>query len=155
MKEIEMKFLVKEENNIKEISYESQEIKQGYICDDPERTVRVRLINNHRGFLTIKGKSKIIDGKDSRLEIEKEITKEEAESLFILCKNFIHKIRHKIKSKEGFVWEVDFFLGKNEGLILAEIELPEEFNINELNYPKWIKENVTGNPEYYNSNLSK
>jgi CYTH domain-containing protein len=46
---------------------------------------------------------------------------------------------------------VDLFHGKNEGLIIAEIELKSESE--EIEKPVWLGEEVTGNPRYYNSNL--
>ena len=52
-KEIERKFLV-EGNQFKKFSIERKHILQGYLNKDPDRTVRVRLINE-QGYLTIKG----------------------------------------------------------------------------------------------------
>jgi CYTH domain-containing protein len=48
---------------------------------------------------------------------------------------------------------VDVFHEKNEGLVIAEIELshPEESFLR----PEWLGKEVTGNPLYYNSNLIK
>ena len=51
------------------------------------------------------------------------------------------------------VWEVDEFLGENEGLVIAEVELLNEEQ--KIDLPDWITEEVTGNPMYYNSNLVK
>ena len=52
---------------------------------------------------------------------------------------------------DGHKWEIDEFVGRNTGLVLAEIELksPDE----PLNLPEWAGEEVTGNPKYYNVNL--
>ena len=49
------------------------------------------------------------------------------------------------------VWEIDIFYGDNEGLVIAEVELEDENEHIEL--PLWIKEEVTGDIKYYNSNL--
>jgi adenylate cyclase len=46
---------------------------------------------------------------------------------------------------------VDVFHGRHEGLIIAEIELADENE--EFAIPGWLGEEVTGRPEYYNSNL--
>ena len=54
-KEIEIKFLVRG-NLFKKFSIERKHILQGYLNKDPNRTVRVRLVNEE-GYLTIKGKS--------------------------------------------------------------------------------------------------
>jgi adenylate cyclase len=51
----------------------------------------------------------------------------------------------------GFVWEVDEFHGGREGLIVAEIELPDAET--QFPLPVFIGEEVTGDAAYYNSNL--
>ena len=49
--------------------------------------------------------------------------------------------------------EVDEFLEQNEGLVIAEIELHEKNEV--YKKPSWIGLEVTGDPKYYNSQLSK
>ena len=68
MIEIERKFLVKSEE-FKAISFAKNEISQGYLNSNPERTVRVRIKGN-QGYLTIKGKGN--ESGMSRLEWEVE-----------------------------------------------------------------------------------
>ena len=67
-------------------------------------------------------------------------------------KPVIAKTRTKIPFA-GFVWEVDEFFGDNEGLVMAEIELPSVDASFEK--PEWIGEEVTGDPRYYNSMLAR
>jgi len=50
-------------------------------------------------------------------------------------------------------FEVDVFHDKNEGLIIAEIELSSDDERFEI--PDWLGEEVTGNSAYYNANLIK
>ena len=149
MIEIERKFLVTSEA-FKREAHKKTRIIQGFLNTDKERTVRVR-IKGDVGYITVKGKSSQ-DGL-SRFEWEKKILKEEAKALIKLCeKGVIEKIRYEIKI-ENHVFEVDEFLGENEGLIIAEVELnavTEDFE-----KPKWFGEEVTGNTKYYNSQLSK
>ncbi|MCX2681014.1 CYTH domain-containing protein [Galbibacter sp. EGI 63066] len=149
MQEIERKFLVASES-FKEEAFSKTHMVQGFLNTHPERTVRVRLHNNV-GFLTVKGKSS--KSGTTRFEWEKAISKNEAENLLLLCeKGIIDKIRYKIKHK-AHVFEVDEFLGDNEGLIVAEVELASE---NEhFEKPDWLGEEVTGQVQYYNSQLSK
>ncbi|HWJ26009.1 MAG TPA: hypothetical protein VNS32_05670, partial [Flavisolibacter sp.] len=52
----------------------------------------------------------------------------------------------------GKLWEVDEFLGNNEGLIVAEIELTSEQETFDL--PDWVGEEVTDQTKYYNASLS-
>ncbi len=149
--EIERKFLVSGDD-FRQLAYASDRIRQGYICSGHGRTVRVRL-RGDRGYLTIKGSS--ADGGLSRYESEKEITREEAEQLFLLCEpGVIDKTRYLVKSPDGrHTFEVDEFYGDNEGLIMAEVELgaPDE----PYEKPDFIGREVTGDHRYYNSHLRK
>ncbi|GAA4111038.1 CYTH domain-containing protein [Aquimarina addita] len=149
MIEIERKFLLTSEA-FKQVAENSTHIIQGYLNADPNRTVRVR-ITDKKGFLTIKGKSN--ETGISRFEWEKEIDFSEAKELIKLCeKEVIEKIRYEITSGTHII-EVDEFFGNNEGLLLAEIELNDE-NESFLK-PDWIGKEVTGDPRYYNSFISK
>ena len=147
--ETERKFLVKDEG-FKAQAVENHRIRQGYIAHDGGRTVRVRLWDD-TGILTIKGPS--MDGGMSRYEWEKEISREEAEDLFLLCKpGMVDKTRWIIPAGER-KFEVDEFHGENEGLVMAEIELgsPDEA----FERPSWLGEEVTGDKRYYNSYLAR
>ena len=147
--EIERKFLVDREKWIRDRKIESiEKIAQGYLSTEIDVTIRVR-IKNDRGFLTIKGKSHGI----SRAEFEYEIPISDAESLLDLCKPIpIVKTRY-IEIFAGYRWEVDEFDRENSGLILAEIELQSESE--EFEKPPWILDEVSNDPRYFNSNLSK
>lgn len=148
-KEIERKFLVK--SDFKKYSRSSFKLKQGYLSSVPERTVRIR-IKGDQGYITIKGKSNASG--ISRFEWEKEISIEEAKALLKLCEpGSIDKIRYIIPANNGLFFEVDEFLNQNEGLIMAEIELPSENTL--FDKPDWLGEEVSGNLKYYNSYLSK
>ncbi|KIA88207.1 CYTH domain-containing protein [Kaistella jeonii] len=121
--------------------------RQGYLLTDPHKTIRVRQTSD-KGFLTIKG----ISVGATRAEYEYEIPFEEAKELldqFAISE--LSKIRYKI-SIDNHIWEVDVFSGKNEGLIVAEIELKSEDE--KFSIPNWIGEDVTGDEKYYNSNLT-
>ncbi|EGJ70740.1 adenylate cyclase [Bacteroides coprosuis DSM 18011] len=147
--EIERKFLVKN-NSFKALSSDSSYLKQGYICLDKERTVRVR-IKGSKGYLTIKGMSN--DSGLSRFEWEKEISLEEANQLFkLVLPGVIEKTRYNVPI-EGYIWEIDVFEGGNSGLILAEIELETE--LSSFVIPSFIGEEVTGDKRYYNAYLSQ
>lgn len=146
-KELERKFLVKNSTYKKLCS--GKLYKQGYLNRNPDRTVRVRLIDN-KGFLTIKSKENDI----ARKEFEYEIPFTDAEEILekICEKPFIEKTRY-IYNYMGHVWEIDEFHGENEGLVIAEIELENE-NEN-FAIPEWIGEEVTYDNKYFNSNLIK
>jgi len=146
-KEIERKFLVKA--NFKEHAISSIDIKQGFLSTVPERTVRVR-IKGDKGFLTIKGIGNASG--ISRFEWEKEISKKEAVELLKICEpGVIDKKRYIIAANKGLFFEVDEFYGENLGLIIAEIELPDENT--SFSKPLWLGKEVTGNVKFYNSYL--
>ena len=122
-------------------------LRQGYLSVDPARTVRVR-IENERGVLTIKGKN----SGARRGEWEYPIPlAEAAELLDTLCvAPLVEKYRTRV-TVGNHVWEVDEFLGANQGLLVAEIELAAEDEIFLL--PEWVGAEVTGDTRYYNSSL--
>jgi adenylate cyclase len=119
---------------------------QGYLSRDPDRTVRVRLVGED-AFMTVKSRRTGI----TRTEIEFPIALEHARDLLQLCHQpLIDKTRHHVVH-EGMLWEVDVFHGANDGLIVAEIELPAEDSPFKL--PEWIGEEVSHDMRYTNSNL--
>ena len=146
-KEIERKFLLK--NNTWKLKADSRTlIKQGYLNTSKERTVRVR-VRGDKGYLTIKGKTVGM----TRLEFEYPIPVPEAMALLELCEQpIIEKARYLVKIGK-LIWEVDIFSGDNAGLALAEVELTDENQ--RVPIPRWIGQEVTGDPRYYNSSLVK
>lgn len=144
-KEIERKFLVNN-SEFKNLS-RGILIRQGFLSSDKERVVRIRIIED-KAFITIKGLSK----GSTRSEFEYEIPLNDAEVILDeLCKKpIIEKYRYRVKTGNS-IWEVDEFMGLNEGLIIAEIELEHENQAFDI--PDWIGKEVTDDPRYYNSNL--
>ena len=147
--EIERKFLVRDDS-YKAMAYKKKRIRQGYICSERGRTVRVR-IQNEEGYLTIKGPSDVSGM--SRYEWEHALSLQEAEDLMRLCEpGMIDKTRYLVRSG-NHIFEVDEFYGENEGLIVAEVELGTEDEA--FVKPGFIGEEVTGDVRYYNSHLMK
>lgn len=148
MVEIERKYLVTS-LAFKDEAFAQNDIAQGYLNSNPERTVRIR-VKGEKGFLTIKGIGN--ESGASRLEWEKEIMLDDAKTLLKLCeKGAIEKTRYEVKSGNHII-EIDVFHGANEGLIMAEIELENE---NEsIKKPDWLGTEVTGDQRYYNAYLS-
>ena len=146
--EIERKFLVKNES-FKDRAFKKSYIKQGFLNSNKERTVRVRIMDD-KAFLTVKGKSNVAG--TIRFEWEKEIPVKDAQELMLLTeKTVIEKHRFYVKSNQH-TFEVDVFLGENQGLTVAEVELNSE-NENFIK-PSWVDKEVTGKIKYYNSSLS-
>jgi adenylate cyclase len=146
--ETERKFLVK--GDFMKEAEAKKEICQAYLFKDPEKTVRIRL-SDDEAFLTVKNRAP--EGSIRRGEWEFSIPPSEARELLALCiPGRIIKTRYLVPCG-NHIFEVDVFHDRNEGLILAEIELDDE-NEN-FPRPQWLGEEVTGNPSYYNSNLIK
>ena len=97
MVEVERKFLVKS-TAFKALAAQVEQMQQGFLSTDPERTVRVRLVDG-RGVLTIKGASS--DDGTSRFEWEREIPSDEAERLLSLClPGSIRKARYRVPMEQ-------------------------------------------------------
>ena len=146
-KEIERKFIVKD-YTYRQLT-KGEYCCQGYLNDDIERVVRVRILDE-KAFITVKGKNKGV----IRPEYEYEIPLPDAQFMLndLCLRPLIEKIRYRVPQGK-LIWEIDEFLGENDGLIFAEVELPDE------NYPidppAWIGEEVTFDEKYYNVNLLK
>jgi len=146
MKEIERKYLVQQNNFSFLNSVEGKKIKQAYIQNEEDRTVRIRT-KADKAFLTIK------IGKDtlSRDEFEYQIPVKDALSMMeIMNLKVLSKTRYEIKF-ENNLWEVDVFEGKLDGLIIAEIELESEDE--SFNKPVWLGREVTNDLSYLNAKL--
>ncbi|RZI40542.1 CYTH domain-containing protein [Herbaspirillum sp. HC18] len=143
--EIERKFLVRDDR-WKALG-QGVLLRQGYLSSAPERIVRVR-IEGDSAMLTIKGRT---EGA-TRSEWEYAIPLADARTfLDTLCERpIIEKRRYRIPF-EGMVWEVDEFLGENDGLVVAEIELESENQA--FSKPEWISDEVTHDARYFNANL--
>jgi adenylate cyclase len=88
-----------------------------------------------------------------RDEFEYDVPLEDARRMLTLARpSLIEKTRYAVEYK-GLFWEIDEFHGKNQGLIVAEIELEREDQPFEK--PAWIGEEVTSDPRYYNANLAR
>ena len=144
--EIERKYLVK--SPPLHLAEKRLHIKQGYIVNDQKQVIRIREKGDEY-FLTIKGNQIGI----SRLEYDFPISKKDANELISnFCRDtIIEKTRHYLRFKDH-IWEIDEFHKKNQGLVVAEIELNSENENFEL--PSWIEKEVTSEKKYYNMNLA-
>lgn len=144
-REIERKFLVVNDD-FKKVT-QGVKLRQGYLNSDKERTVRIRTVGD-KAFLSIKGRTCGI----SRTEFEYEIPVADGETMLdtLAEKPLIEKVRYEVHFN-GFVWEVDEFLGENSGLVVAEIELESEAQ--QFDIPHWLGAEVSGDARFFNSNL--
>ncbi len=121
----------------------------GHLSTAAGHTLRFRIAGT-QGIFTIKAKTTGI----SRAEFEFDLPVATAEHLLdkVCEKPQIEKTRRKIPH-EGFIWEVDEFLGDNLGLVIAEIELTHETQ--RFTKPDWIGAEVSGDKRYNNSQLAQ
>ncbi len=157
--EIERKYKVLGDD-YQTLASEVWKIRQGYLCREKGRTIRVRksevqsLKSEVRKsvsstILNIKGPAKGI----SRFEYEHEVPVEVGEELFAMClPGVIEKDRYIVPWEKGLKIEVDVFHGKLEGLIFAEIEFESEEQ--EISLPTWLGEDISNDPQYSNAYLS-
>jgi len=143
--EIERKFLVKK------IPLEFERtihIRQYYISNNKNMVQRLRIFNQEEAIISFKQKTSNI----SKYEFEYKIPLKDAKKMIeILEVPYINKNRHIIHI-ESIKWEIDEFLDKNEGLIIAEVELKAENQA--INPPYWVSSEVTSDKRYYNYNLA-
>jgi adenylate cyclase len=141
--EIERKFLVKADTQSWMKLASASSIRQGYLCDDVKRSVRVR-IADQSAFLTIKSQTEGM----SRHEFEYAIPLDDAEHLLSMSvHSIIIKTRYTLNI-DGLIWEIDEFHHDNKGLIVAEVELDHVEQ--QISLPEWIASEVTNDPRFYN-----
>ena len=151
--EIERKFLVTGEG-WRAAAHDVLPMAQGYINDlgamdsgGQKASVRVR-IQGDGAFLNLKSR----ELGSTRQEFDYPIPLDDARALLALCVGgVIDKRRHLVRHA-GHLWEVDEFLGDNDGLVVAEIELAsadEQFAL-----PPWAGREVTDASRYYNLALA-
>jgi adenylate cyclase len=146
--EIERKFLVNGDS-WRDAVLSQERIMQGYLANNQNATVRVRVKGEH-AFLTIKGAAQGI----SRAEYEYPIPVSDAEAMLaeLSVSSPIDKVRHRVRQGDQ-VWELDVFAGDNAGLVMAELELEHEDQPFDL--PDWAGTEVSDDPRYYNVNLAR
>ena len=121
--------------------------RQGYLHNEPGHVVRVRVVEQ-TAFLTVKGRNDGI----TRLEFEYPIPLADANHMLdAFCSGeILEKYRYQLDYGD-LTWEVDEFLGRNHGLVVAELELPDAST--PFARPAWLGEEVSDDPRFYNNNL--
>ena len=146
--EIERKFLVLSDV-WRNSAIRRTRIRQAYLDSNAKVSIRVRINDDSGATLTFKSRS----SKLRRREFEYAIPTLDAEELISLRRSYIvEKIRH-IVPYGNLNWEIDVFSGENQGLVVAEVELPDDDH--EIALPPWIGPEVTGQDRYYNGTLAQ
>lgn len=145
--EIERKYLIEKlPENINDYKYLT--IEQGYLNTSP--VVRVRRQDDEY-YLTYKGKGMMI-----REEYNLPLNRQSYEHLITKADgNVILKKRYLIPLDKKHTIELDVFMGSFEGLLLAEVEFETVEDANSFTPPEWFGADVTNNPIYHNSVMSR
>lgn len=146
-KEIERKFQLASDG-WRPLVTQSSLIRQGYLGVTATASIRIRIREGKGAQLTVKSSTSGLE----RQEYEYAIPLEDAEDMLKLCTGIIIEKRRHLVPLGDLVWEIDVFSGTHQGLILAEVELPE--STHQVDLPDWLGAEVTGDPQYYNSALA-
>lgn len=147
-REIERKFLLRS-NAWTVLATGSSVIRQGYLSSNAKATVRVRIWDDARAALTLKGPS----SGAGRAEYEYEIPLDDARELLDLSRPHVIEKRRFEVPLAGLVWEIDVFEGRHDGLVIAEVELEREDQ--PLALPEWVGREITTDDRYFNASLSR
>lgn len=152
-KELELKFVLNK-NEIYKVFEEACgriDITQGYLFGSSHFRIRCQIMDGTKSAtMTIKSDR---DGFE-RSEFEYDVPYEEG---LVMIDKFadvtVSKTRYLVLYKNN-TWEVDDFHGRNAGLELAELEIPQlDYNVE---MPSWLeqKNDVSDDDRYYNYNLA-
>lgn len=139
--EIERRFLVKQEFLPEVTKNQMIQITQGYLSR-PADSMVLRIRQSRRGYgqvesvLTMKRKVNVGINK----EFELQIFSGAAELMEECGCNILNKVRYEIPIG-GLKFEVDFFTGNFNGIVIAEVELPSLDH--KFKFPKFLGKEIT------------
>lgn len=148
--EIERKFLLnKLPDNLE--TYEKIDLEQAYISTEPVIRVRKKVsAKSEKYILTVKS-----TGLMSRQEFELDMEEKAYNNLIHKADgNIIPKSRYLIPLEKGLTLELDVFHGIFDGLVMGEIEFPDEETAKKYTPPEFISEEVTFDTRFHNSTMS-
>lgn len=144
-REIERKFLLQEmPANL--TSYPHREIAQGYLAASREEGIQVRLrqAGEDRSLTYKRGTTW------AREEREISLSAEQFDALWPGTEGRrLTKVRYRVPLGER-VMEVDVYTGRHAGVVVAEVEFPDENSCEAFVPPDWFGEEVTGSARYSN-----
>lgn len=167
--EIERKFTVKKlPENL--ASYPCHLIEQAYLNTDP--VIRIRR-QDEEYYLTYKGKG-LLAREEYNLPLNEQAyyhLREKADGNIISKKRYVIPIEHpeftptyvskhlsasgKSADSLGLCVELDIFDAPFAPLIIAEVEFPDKEMAEAFLMLDWFSQDVTNDPAYHNSNLSR
>ena len=147
--EIERKYLIEEKNLPGNLEcFPSHLIEQGYLCRNP--VVRIRRQDDDY-ILTYKSNG-LMAREEYNLPLNAEAYRHLKEKI---DGKLVSKRRYLIPLENELTIELDVFFEPCRGLLLAEVECPEEESANSFCPPAWFGKDVTFDGRYHNSSLSR
>lgn len=149
--EIEKKYLIKKLPDT--LNYNKcYIIEQAYLSDAPVVRVRKRISPEKcEYFMTVKS-----TGMFTREEVESDISEKTYNVFLQEAKgNVITKERYILPLEDGLMAELDVFKGVFEGVIMVEVEFPDEEAAIKFTPPDFFSDEVTFDKRFHNSNMSK
>jgi adenylate cyclase len=148
--EIERKFLV-DDVPADLADFPCSQIRQGYLAVDGDGT-EVRLRSRDGGaVLTVKQGA----GR-TRAEEELELRAEAFERLWPLTEGRrVEKRRYDVPAHDDLTIEVDVYEGRLHGLVVAEVEFPDERRADAFEAPDWFGREVTDDARFKNQSLAR
>lgn len=149
--ETERRFLVADRSIVE--GAPSELIVQAYVFAINGFAIRVRYAIDESSRpgapkATLTGKGPRIG--DEREEYEVDVSTLWAQQVINGSNNVMRKRRYQVITDQ--TWEIDEFLGDNEGLWIGEIEGGEE--IRRIHRPPWAQREIINEPEFDNENLT-
>ena len=147
--EIERKFLIRQ-LPARLAKFPHKKIDQGYLTIGRDRShVRVR----RKGRVcTLTFKRGNAHGREER---EIRLTPAQFAILWPATKGArLTKTRYDVPWKKSIV-EIDVYHGSNEGLVVAEVEFPDEIRCRNFQPPAWLGAEVSGTSRYSNPRLAR
>lgn len=125
-------------------------IAQGYLVNEPRsRHVRIRR-KGKVASLTFKA-----DQGTAREEREIRLSPKQFDILWpATAGRRLHKTRYEIPWKNVTI-EIDVYHGRNQGLIVAEVEFPSQASRRKFKPPRWFGREITGEKRYSNVRLAR
>jgi adenylate cyclase len=147
--EIERKWLIPELPKDFDTSA-GQPIDQGYLTIGSGGD-ETRIRSRHGSYvLTTKSGSGLV-----RSETSIELTREQYQQLWPVTERArVTKVRHERSIDDGLTLEVDVYTGALDGLIVAEVEFPDEAAADAFTAPAWFGADVTSDSAYKNHALA-
>src|SRR6266480_3613341 len=148
-REIERKFLIKQ-LPVEILRSRHFRIAQGYLANEPGgRHVRLRKKGNTTSLTFKVGRAIAREEREIRLSPKQFATLWPATT-----GRRLHKTRYEIPWKKLKI-EIDIYHGRNHGLMVAEVEFPNQTSRRRFKPPRWFGREVTGEKRYSNVRLAR